>query len=61
MAKKKKEKKPAQKAHTLYEASGEKIERKTKACPKCGNGVFMAKHKDRYACGKCNYTEFSKN
>lgn len=26
-------------------------------CPKCGPGVFMANHKDRYHCGKCNYME----
>ncbi len=27
-----------------------------KLCPKCGSG--MAEHEDRYACGKCGYTEF---
>ena len=27
-----------------------------KYCPKCG--ARMADHKDRYACGKCRYTEF---
>jgi len=31
-----------------------------KICPKCGPGVFMAEHKDRYTCGKCGYTEFKK-
>lgn len=28
----------------------------TKFCPKCG--ARMAVHADRYACGKCAYTEF---
>lgn len=30
------------------------------SCPKCGNGTFMAKHKNRNSCGKCGYTEFAK-
>ena len=30
----------------------------TKVCPKCGSR--MADHKDRYACGKCKYTEWKK-
>jgi small subunit ribosomal protein S27Ae len=28
----------------------------SKFCPKCGSR--MADHSDRYACGKCNYTEW---
>jgi len=39
---------------------GWKLERKRKTCPRCGAGVFLAEHKDRYACGKCGYTEFIK-
>ena len=27
-----------------------------KFCPKCGSR--MADHKDRYACGKCGFTEW---
>jgi small subunit ribosomal protein S27Ae len=27
-----------------------------KFCPKCG--ARMAAHADRYACGRCNYTEW---
>lgn len=27
-----------------------------KMCPKCNSR--MAEHADRYACGKCSYTEF---
>jgi small subunit ribosomal protein S27Ae len=40
-----------------YEKKGDKAERKNKFCPKCGDGVFMAKHKDRLSCGKCHYME----
>ena len=47
-------------AHKKYEIKGETLERKNKTCPKCGQGIFMAQHKDRSTCGKCNYTEFSK-
>jgi small subunit ribosomal protein S27Ae len=41
-----------------YDTSG-KLARKTKFCPKCGPGVFLAQHKNRLSCGKCGYTEFS--
>lgn len=40
-----------------YEVKGDTLERKNKTCPKCGPGVFLAKHKDRETCGKCGYTE----
>ena len=30
-----------------------KVKLLRKECPKCGAGVFMATHFDRYACGKC--------
>ena len=50
-----KKKKSSQK-WTCYESG----KQKNKFCPKCGAGVFMAKHKDRLTCGKCGYTEFSK-
>ena len=43
----------------LYEKSGDKITRKNKSCPKCGQGNFMAKHANRWTCGACKYTEFS--
>ncbi len=42
----------------LYEKSGDKITRKNKSCPKCGDGNFMAKHANRVTCGACRYTEF---
>ena len=59
MAKKKvKNKKPSQK-WKKYKISGDKLERE-RSCPKCGPGVFLAKHKDRYYCGSCHYSEFLK-
>ena len=44
----------------LYKVDGDKIERKNQICPRCGEGVFMADHGDRVACGKCGYTEMKK-
>lgn len=59
MAKKqKKPRKPSQ-VWKVYEAKGGTLTRKASFCPKCGPGVFMAKHKDRVNCGKCGYTEMS--
>jgi len=61
MAKKKdRKKKPGSHKYQHYEAKGDKVERKQKFCPKCGVGVFMAKHKDRETCGQCGYTEFNR-
>ncbi|MFP4050494.1 MAG: 30S ribosomal protein S27ae [Thermoplasmata archaeon] len=42
----------------LYEIKDDKIERKRRHCPKCGEGVFLGEHKNRISCGKCGYTEF---
>lgn len=42
----------------MYEKKGDKLERASKTCPKCSSGVFMAKHKDRFTCGSCHYSEF---
>lgn len=44
----------------LYEIKDGKISRTRKHCPKCGDGTFLAEHKDRVSCGKCSYTEFRK-
>lgn len=30
---------------------------KNKTCPKCGDGVMLAEHKDRVYCGRCHYME----
>jgi small subunit ribosomal protein S27Ae len=44
----------------LYEIKDGKIARLRKHCPKCGEGVFLAEHKNRVTCGSCGYTEFKK-
>ncbi|MHC1636249.1 MAG: 30S ribosomal protein S27ae [Candidatus Methanospirareceae archaeon] len=47
--------------HKFYELTEDgRIKRKRRTCPRCGAGVFLAEHKDRYTCGKCYYTEFKK-
>ena len=46
-------KKAGYKIHKIYDNG--KV--KNKSCPKCGQGVFLAQHKDRSTCGKCNYME----
>ncbi|MDP6600435.1 MAG: 30S ribosomal protein S27ae [Candidatus Woesearchaeota archaeon] len=61
MAKKKKKEKKAMQVWKLYQASGNKLERKNRFCSKCGQGYFLAKHKDRETCGKCGFTEFISN
>jgi ubiquitin-small subunit ribosomal protein S27Ae len=45
------EQKPKPKAKKTFSAY-----KPGKMCPKCG--ARMGDHKDRYSCGKCNYTEF---
>jgi len=51
-------KKPSKK-YAKYKVQGDKLV-KGKSCPKCGEGVFLAEHKDRTTCGKCRYTEFKR-
>lgn len=58
--KKIKKKKKKIKKSLFYEAKGEILTRKRKACPKCGAGIFMAEHKNRLTCGKCYYTEWKR-
>ncbi len=45
---------------SYYQVSGDAIKSKKSVCPRCGNGVFLAEHANRMACGKCGYTEFKK-
>lgn len=45
------------KKSAFYKVEGNNVIRTRKTCLKCGAGVFMAEHKDRYSCGKCGYTE----
>jgi len=56
----KKEKKPRPKSEKWkkYSVKGDKVERTQSFCPKCGPGIFMAKHGKRSQCGKCGYTVF---
>ena len=42
-----------------YSVEGNRVVKK-RTCPKCGPGVFLAKHQDRMHCGRCGYTEFPK-
>lgn len=51
--------KPSQK-HKKYKIEDGKLVRLGRTCPKCGPGVFLAEHKDRWHCGRCGYTEFKK-
>jgi ubiquitin-small subunit ribosomal protein S27Ae len=45
--------------YKFYKTEGEnKIVRTKRDCPRCGKGVFMAEHNDRFTCGKCGFTEF---
>jgi len=44
------------KIYKFYEAKGSEIVRNHKSCPRCGQGTFMAHHKDRDYCGRCGYT-----
>jgi small subunit ribosomal protein S27Ae len=46
------------KGRELFKVDGDKITRLRRHCPKCGDGYFLADHKDRFSCGKCGYTEF---
>ncbi len=46
------------KKSAFYKVEEDKVVRSHKFCPKCGSGVFLANHKDRLSCGKCNYTEW---
>lgn len=40
----------------FYRVSGDKAERIKRICDRCGDGTFMAEHKDRWYCGKCGMT-----
>lgn len=59
--KKKKKNKASSKRWNKYKIEGDKIVYTHRFCPRCGPGIFLSKHKDRFYCGKCQYTEFIKN
>jgi small subunit ribosomal protein S27Ae len=44
--------------YKFFKVQNNTVERIKRDCPRCGKGVFMANHKDRYTCGKCGFTEF---
>lgn len=46
------------KKREIFKVEGGKISRLRRHCPKCGDGIFLAEHKDRLSCGNCGYTEF---
>lgn len=52
--------KPTSQKYKHYVAEGDGVKRKGKHCPRCGPGIFLANHKGRMHCGRCNYTEFVK-
>ena len=39
----------------MYTIEGDKLIRKNEFCPKCGPGVFLARHQDRITCGRCGH------
>ncbi len=43
---------------TYYEIKDGKLIRKLPFCERCGPGVFMADHGDRWQCGKCGLTKY---
>ena len=46
------------KKYEFFKIEGDKINRFRRHCPKCGPGIFLADHKDRFSCGRCGYTEY---
>ncbi|MCL4345729.1 MAG: 30S ribosomal protein S27ae [Candidatus Thermoplasmatota archaeon] len=44
----------------FYKLENNKLVRQKRNCPRCGVGVYLAEHEDRFTCGKCGYTEFKK-
>jgi len=49
------------KVREFYKTSGKKVERTKRVCDRCGDGTFMAEHKDRWYCGKCGMTIWKKS
>ena len=47
--------------HKYYDVDYKKgkVKRTHQFCPRC-EGVFLAEHADRRACGSCGYTEFTR-
>lgn len=43
-----------------YKVEGNALKRMRRVCDRCGDGTFMAEHKDRWYCGKCAMTVWKK-
>ena len=50
----------SKKPWTLYTVQGAEAARNREACPRCGKGTWLAKHKNRAYCGRCGYTIFER-
>ncbi len=48
------------KQNKFYKVVDGKAQRVGKICDRCGEGTFMAEHKDRWYCGKCSMTVWKK-
>jgi small subunit ribosomal protein S27Ae len=46
--------------YNRYDVKDNKVVRKNRSCPRCGDGIFLAEHGDRFSCGACGYTEWKK-
>lgn len=57
MAKKKVKNKKSSERWKAYKVAGDKLEKIKRECPKCGSGIFLAQHSDRFYCGRCHYVE----
>jgi small subunit ribosomal protein S27Ae len=56
MAKKETKNKKQSERWNKYKVEGDKVT-KARSCPKCGEGIFLAEHSDRFYCGTCHYVE----
>jgi small subunit ribosomal protein S27Ae len=56
--KRQKKKRERKKKGSYYKVEGNKASAQKRFCPKCGAGIFMAEHSNRFHCGKCSYTEW---
>lgn len=60
-----KERPKSKKKHTkvqvwkLYDAKGG-LKRRNENCPRCGEGTFLARYKNRKYCGKCGWSQIEK-
>ncbi len=48
------------KQNEFYKTEGKELKRLKRICNRCGDGTFMAEHKDRWYCGKCGMTIWKK-